>query len=524
MNLNIKTDTCSSDGMMNAWPEQQCTEGFINTGQVDAYAPQQFSSSTSTKVATHNVVYQHQFTQPCQSVTSISAPTQGLFNRSIQEYIPTNIHFIQRHPSFGFGMTPAVQPLQHQDQQYQDEMEQLMMATDAIPHLDMQSSESWNGTAIAANSMFPVNFDGNIWHTATPQGDQKVDPLSQTHVLQNANHCTPYQREYCRDAMDYKTQYGHQPVQSTTTSLFPSASFDSSSYIAATRANIDATYAMSSFGSFSDHSDLGRSFSPASPTPFLSGPQEDNVRIRRDSHEQPAFHGMSARGLAGTSMSGTAYASEEWSSTSIFDPHHEKVTRRVNPALIFPQPLSILQSQRGLSDFPLIEPDEPDFGSPDLDDELPDLESPSELPSLSPEAGSAPSQPASLAPRTTRDALLVHWRRGGMSYRDIRIQGCFTEAESTLRGRFRTLTKVKSERVRKPCWGNDDKRLLREAVFRFAGRAKARAAREPEDIDKLNVQWKEIANYIIEHGGSYHFGNATCKKKWCEMAKRGFEI
>lgn len=31
------------------------------------------------------------------------------------------------------------------------------------------------------------------------------------------------------------------------------------------------------------------------------------------------------------------------------------------------------------------------------------------------------------------------------------------------------------------------------------------------------VSWKKVAQYIWSHGGSYHFGNATCKRKWCEI-------
>jgi len=31
------------------------------------------------------------------------------------------------------------------------------------------------------------------------------------------------------------------------------------------------------------------------------------------------------------------------------------------------------------------------------------------------------------------------------------------------------------------------------------------------------VSWKKVAEHIWNHGGSYHFGNATCKKKWCEI-------
>jgi len=51
-----------------------------------------------------------------------------------------------------------------------------------------------------------------------------------------------------------------------------------------------------------------------------------------------------------------------------------------------------------------------------------------------------------------RNALLITWKRRGFSYKDIKRIGGFKEAESTLRGRFRTLTKAKEQRVRKPKW------------------------------------------------------------------------
>ena len=60
--------------------------------------------------------------------------------------------------------------------------------------------------------------------------------------------------------------------------------------------------------------------------------------------------------------------------------------------------------------------------------------------------------------RRACDDFLVRSKLAGMSYRDIRVQGHFTEAESTLRGRFRTLTKRKEQRVRKPQWHEKDVR------------------------------------------------------------------
>ena len=54
------------------------------------------------------------------------------------------------------------------------------------------------------------------------------------------------------------------------------------------------------------------------------------------------------------------------------------------------------------------------------------------------------------------DDFLVRCKRRGMSYKEIKTKGGFMEAESTLRGRFRTLTKPKEERVRKPAWQESD--------------------------------------------------------------------
>jgi hypothetical protein len=68
--------------------------------------------------------------------------------------------------------------------------------------------------------------------------------------------------------------------------------------------------------------------------------------------------------------------------------------------------------------------------------------------------------PKSSQRKDAKDALLIEWKEQGMSYKDIKAQGGFEEAESTLRGRYRTLTKPKEERVRRPEWGERDVSLL----------------------------------------------------------------
>lgn len=54
--------------------------------------------------------------------------------------------------------------------------------------------------------------------------------------------------------------------------------------------------------------------------------------------------------------------------------------------------------------------------------------------------------------RSRLDQQLLAWRKEGLSYKQIKLQGRFSEAESTLRGRYRALTKASKDRVRKPCW------------------------------------------------------------------------
>jgi hypothetical protein len=58
--------------------------------------------------------------------------------------------------------------------------------------------------------------------------------------------------------------------------------------------------------------------------------------------------------------------------------------------------------------------------------------------------------------RTRMNTLLVKWKKAGMSYKEIKAKGGFIDAESTLRGRYRTLTKNKEDRVRKPEWQEHD--------------------------------------------------------------------
>ncbi|KAG0646818.1 hypothetical protein D0Z07_6223 [Hyphodiscus hymeniophilus] len=124
------------------------------------------------------------------------------------------------------------------------------------------------------------------------------------------------------------------------------------------------------------------------------------------------------------------------------------------------------------------------------------------------ESSSSSSTAQATHRRNEKDDFLVKKKLAGMAYKDIRREGNFTEAESTLRGRFRTLTKHKTARVRKPEWTDNDLRLLKKAVRKLSNGS---------DIAKGKVPWKLVAEYIANNGGSYHFGNATCRRRWDEL-------
>lgn len=64
--------------------------------------------------------------------------------------------------------------------------------------------------------------------------------------------------------------------------------------------------------------------------------------------------------------------------------------------------------------------------------------------------------PLSDAVRTERDRQIIEGRQQGLSYRQIREMHNMPEADSTLRGRYRTLIKKKEERVRRPVWRERD--------------------------------------------------------------------
>ncbi|KAL7934971.1 hypothetical protein V8C35DRAFT_279437 [Trichoderma chlorosporum] len=114
--------------------------------------------------------------------------------------------------------------------------------------------------------------------------------------------------------------------------------------------------------------------------------------------------------------------------------------------------------------------------------------------------------------RAAKDLFLVQSRHQGLSYKEIKRLGKFTEAESTLRGRYRTLTKDKKDRVRDPKWTEVDIHLLKEAV---------RVLGHGLHPDRAKLSWMAVSKYISNHGGSYGFGYSTCHRRWTHLEATG---
>jgi hypothetical protein len=97
----------------------------------------------------------------------------------------------------------------------------------------------------------------------------------------------------------------------------------------------------------------------------------------------------------------------------------------------------------------------PRFGSPPAPPRSSRAQ-PSSASTPSSDDGASDQERIELADRSARDDFLVKHKQAGMTYKKIRRIGGFTEAESTLRGRYRTLTKSREARVRKPEWSDED--------------------------------------------------------------------
>ncbi|ERF70257.1 hypothetical protein EPUS_00445 [Endocarpon pusillum Z07020] len=129
---------------------------------------------------------------------------------------------------------------------------------------------------------------------------------------------------------------------------------------------------------------------------------------------------------------------------------------------------------------------------------------------------------------TIKDRELIRWKKQGLSYKEIKARGGFNEAESTLRGRYRTLTKPKHLRVRKPEWQQKDVQILLEAVDRHLqhytdGHGMGERYCTEAQRKAAKVPWKQVAEYM-EKRGCYRYGNATVKKKYLQVMDNALNL
>lgn len=97
----------------------------------------------------------------------------------------------------------------------------------------------------------------------------------------------------------------------------------------------------------------------------------------------------------------------------------------------------------------------------------PSLDSTLEYPSPNSETiSSYVASPAAMDDKQARDTFLILCRQNNMSYKEIKEQGGFDQSISTLRGRYRNLTKDKKDRVRKPKWTTKDVGTIGQCQYR----------------------------------------------------------
>ncbi|KAI5810052.1 hypothetical protein DFH27DRAFT_537760 [Peziza echinospora] len=128
----------------------------------------------------------------------------------------------------------------------------------------------------------------------------------------------------------------------------------------------------------------------------------------------------------------------------------------------------------------------------------------------------------STASRHQNDQVLVDLRDQGISYKEIKSRLQCTEAESTLRGRYRALKKPKSQRLRKPVWKEADIQALVNSVrSSFSVPKDCQDPKSGGSKPQMSARWKHISEEIFRIGGNYLFGPGTCKKKYKDLVEAG---
>ena len=274
------------------------------------------------------------------------------------------------------------------------------------------------------------------WNASSPGGQLEYDGISRVDVAMPAHHQSPQTWAEPASTMEKTVSPRMLRIQRTPT---PASSCESirTSFLAETN-DADA-YQRQPLPCAGAGSVASPAASPAGP-----GAETDGAKASKQSPE-------SNQPLASTSIDN---GTEKPQGTKA----GRQVSARADPPSPTPRKLGRLRPMPRLAPAP--RKASPPVGPP--------RSSRSKRPGSSPAtatatAGTTEKAPAAskervveLGDRVAKDEFLVKHKQLGLTYKEIRRMGGFTEAESTLRGRYRTLTKSREARVRKPEWSEKD--------------------------------------------------------------------
>ena len=199
--------------------------------------------------------------------------------------------------------------------------------------------------------------------------------------------------------------------------------------------------------------------SPASPTTFDGSPHSQDIQTFDDhmadheTYQWGAVDYPAPQAEPRLSLPSSSFTEDDSSASPAMshDAFNQPVGGPSWPTAMFGQPDVVPPSR--YHTFGRIQ--QPTTAAP-YEIERPSSQSSNSAPSIVPTMRSRATPPDDEHYIKRRDSMLVDLRRKGHSYKEIKRMGRFREAESTLRGRLRTLTKDKTERVRKPKWNRRD--------------------------------------------------------------------
>ena len=392
---------------MNSWSYQPYEASREHMPQVQIHAPASTTPSHPTLNPTH--LSQSQYFQPRTSLTQLS------FANSI---VSNELLGMTRDPGSVSLNGAAAETLQ-----YQTEMEELMMSTNPVDTDDLNRRPS---RELQTWQVAPSRFGD----TDSPPLDYAISAERGEFVL------GPY--EQGSQWFDYTPHSNENGGRISQSNPIPINNAIRSAF----------SYAVMPIGSYGGQSDTPGSFGPR--TPRENQFQSNDVIIQRDETFHPT-HNFMLGSFGGSSMPSSDKS--DW----LADDCAVKVEEPMSTLAVQTQHVPCSQFSLGAYT-PLLTPpilrSNDVLTTPDLDGYSSSLDCGTNFVPTS-----WPDNQLTSNDKAARDELLIECRRRGMSYKEIKSAHNFTEAESTLRGRHRTLTKEKKDRVRKPEWTRNDVRI-----------------------------------------------------------------